>query len=70
MNDKVWQLDKRDVIPICDRCYNLLKDIEVFKYIGDENYRGFRSEQNYRFCWQDQNYCFFCEIKKMLEEKQ
>lgn len=65
--DKVWQLDKKDVVPVCDKCYNLLKDKEVFRYIGNENYRGLHSEQEYRLEWQNQDYCFFCDIYKILK---
>ena len=67
--DKVWQLDKKDVIPICNKCYNILKDKDIFNYIGHEYYRGFRSEQEYRLEWQNQDYCFFCDIYETLKKE-
>ena len=60
--NKVWQLGKKNVVPICDKCYNLLKNKDIFKYIGDQKYAGLRSEHEYRYNWRDQNYCFFCDI--------
>ena len=67
-NDKVWQLDKKDVIPICNNHYKLLKDKDVFKYIGNHNYRGLHSEEEYRSEWQDQEYCFFCDIYDTIKD--
>lgn len=58
---KVWQLDKKDVVPICKECYELFKNEDVFENIGDSNYRGF-NDSRYRYEWNDQNFCFFCFI--------
>ena len=66
---KVWQIDKKEVIPICEKCYDIFKDEKIFNHIGNKDYKGIHEENEYRYEWTNQEFCFFCFIYNKIKNE-